>query len=42
MIELLSIEEFEKAAAIVKKVAARTELVYSDFFSFLLSTIDLH
>ncbi len=33
MIELLSIEEFEKAAAIVKKVAARTELVYSDFFS---------
>ena len=33
MIELLSTEEIEKAAAIVKNVAARTELVYSDFFS---------
>ena len=33
MLELLSIEEFEKAAAIVANVAARTELVYSDFFS---------
>ena len=33
MLELLSIEEFEKAAAIVANVAACTELVYSDFFS---------
>ena len=33
MIELLSIDEFEKAEKIVKNVAARTELVHSAFFS---------
>ncbi len=33
MFELLSLDEFEKAADIVKNVAARTELVYSAFFS---------
>ena len=33
MIEILSTKEFENAAAIVKNVIARTELIYSDFFS---------
>ena len=35
MIELLSLNEFEKASEIVKTVTAHTELVYSDFFSSL-------
>ena len=33
MLELLSIDEFEKASEIVKNAAARTELVPSEFFS---------
>ncbi len=33
MLELLSIEEFEKASSLIKNVAAHTEPVYSDFFS---------
>ena len=33
MLELLSIDEFEKASEIVKNAAARTELVLSEFFS---------